>query len=294
MAAGLPPIACGTGATPAPAGVIVTCPDSVPEGEPFQVQLSVSAGVQSLTVSWQGLHMQPTRIPDEGQRLPLMLGMGLRERQSEDAPLLAVSWRTPAGPDSLSRRVRRAGKAYPEQRLDVDSRYSEPSAEQLARNERERAQVRAALATVSPQRLWRAPLTRPVPGELRSDFGLRRVFNGVAGSPHAGVDLRAAEGDAVLACADGRVILVGDHFYAGKSIYIDHGQGLISMVFHLSEIAVREGDVVTAGQRIGRAGATGRVTGAHVHWGASLWGQLVDPLVLMAITAKEPGSAGGP
>ena len=269
----------------AAAGLFVAAPDSVPEGTAFMVTVSAPAGSPPLEAAWLGHKLHPAwAVAGEGLEARLLLGLGMREKLEGDEHELELR----CGDEIVLRSIRRAPRSYPEQHLDVPRKYTELSEENLARHERERAAVREALDRVSPGEAWSLPLTRPVPGEVSSDFGLRRFFNGEPKQPHGGVDLRGAEGTPVRACADGVVTLAGDHFFAGGSVYLDHGQGLVSMAFHLSEILVKEGQRVRRGQIIGRIGETGRVTGPHLHWGVSLQGQLVDPLLLLDNPAPGP------
>lgn len=185
--------------------------------------------------------------------------------------------------------VRRAGRAdtqvtytieakqYAEQHLKVPQRTVDLSKEDLARYDRERARQNEVIATFSEQ--WPSALRMrpPTPGVRSSSFGLRRVFNGQPRNPHSGMDIAAASGTPVVAPAAGRVIDAGDYFFNGNTVWIDHGAGLLSMLCHLSAIDVKPGDEVTPGQRIGAVGATGRVTGAHLHWSISLNRTMVDP-----------------
>jgi murein DD-endopeptidase MepM/ murein hydrolase activator NlpD len=170
-----------------------------------------------------------------------------------------------------------APKAYAEQRLTVKRKYVAPSEEQLARYRREAALSRAALTTFSPDSPERLRFALPVEGPRTSPFGLQRFFNGEPRRPHSGLDLAAPAGTPVKAPARGRVVEIGDFFFNGNSVFVDHGRGLISMYFHLQRIDVRPGDVVEAGAVLGTVGATGRVTGAHLHWGVALNGTSVDP-----------------
>ncbi|MBX3687468.1 MAG: peptidoglycan DD-metalloendopeptidase family protein [Rhodocyclaceae bacterium] len=173
-------------------------------------------------------------------------------------------------------------KRYPVQHLVVrNKRHVDPDPEDLARWEREkRLQDDAKL-------IWRAietgppALALPVRGRRSSAFGLRRTFNGEPRAPHRGLDIAVPRGTPVAAPAAGEVTLTGDYFFNGKTVFIDHGQGLISMLCHLDSIGVHTGEIVKTGQAIGRAGATGRATGPHVHWSVFLNGTAVDPSLLL-------------
>jgi hypothetical protein len=164
---------------------------------------------------------------------------------------------------------------------------------ELSKADQERAAaekilVDKALNTVSPVRLWSGEFLEPVNASINSSFGRRTRMNGVLNPrPHAGADYRAPEGAPVRAPATGQVILTGNHFFAGNSIYIDHGQGLISMYFHLSEILVTDGQMVEKGDEpIGLVGKTGRVTGAHLHYGIYLNRARIDPSVFRKLTTN--------
>lgn len=124
-------------------------------------------------------------------------------------------------------------------------------------------------------------LHQPVEGRYSSPFGLRRFFNKQPRKPHSGLDIAAPTGTSIQAAASGTVIETGDYFFNGKTVFVDHGSGLISMYCHMHQIDVKTGDKVTRGQHIGQVGATGRVTGAHLHWSISLNGALVDPLLFL-------------
>jgi murein DD-endopeptidase MepM/ murein hydrolase activator NlpD len=171
-------------------------------------------------------------------------------------------------------------KTYPVQRLTLPEKMVNLSQKNLSRHYKEKEAVSEVLGHRSQGRFWTLPLARPVPGEVSSAFGLKRIINDQPRSPHRGVDFRGGMGVPVVACADGIVDLVGDHYFAGRSVYVDHGQGVMSMYFHLSEIDVREGQVVRRGEVIGRMGKSGRATGPHLHFGLYLLGEPVDPLPL--------------
>ncbi len=154
---------------------------------------------------------------------------------------------------------------------------------------RERKEVQAALATTSPKKLWQGPWTDPVGGGVSSAFGRQTRINGVLNPrPHAGTDFEAAEGTPVRAPAAGVVILTGFHFFAGGSVYLDHGQGLISMYFHLSQIEANPGDKIKKGELLGLSGSTGRVSGPHLHYRIYLGQARIDPVAFHRLTALLP------
>mgnify|MGYP006140650059 FL=1 len=168
-------------------------------------------------------------------------------------------------------------KRYAEQRLKVAPKTVDLSPEDLARFERERDHQKTVMATFSEPAPGDLRMRVPVAGRRSSSFGLRRVFNGQARSPHSGMDIAAPTGTPVNTPLPGRVIDTGDYFFNGQTVWLDHGGGLLSMVCHLSAIDVTTGDVLDAGQRLGAVGATGRVTGPHLHWGVMLNRAMVDP-----------------
>ncbi len=175
-----------------------------------------------------------------------------------------------------------APKTYAEQKLTVEPRKVDPLPEDEKRIEAESARSEKALATFSEDLVptWR--WTAPVPGERSSSFGLRRVFNGQPRNPHSGMDIAAATGTPIRSPAAGRVLDTGDFFFNGNTVFVDHGHGVVTMYCHLSRIDVKPGDVVTTGQTLGLVGATGRVTGPHLHWGVGVNRAMVDPALFLA------------
>jgi len=181
-------------------------------------------------------------------------------------------------------------KQFPTRQLSVDSKYVSPPQSELDRIAQERRRVSRIFATTTPERFWRGPFLRPVPGETGSGFGKRSVYNGKPRSPHTGTDFRATKGTPIKAPNNGRIVLVKELYFAGNTVIIDHGLGLYSYFAHLSEFRVEEGDAVETGQVIGLVGATGRVTGPHLHWTVRLSEARVDPLSLMNVLKTAGGS----
>ena len=175
-------------------------------------------------------------------------------------------------------------KDYGVRRMTLPREMVELDAPTLERVLREIETVKGIFSTSSDDPLWRGSWARPVHGSIVSPFGCRNIINGVERSPHSGVDLKAPTGTPVRASNRGIVALVADHFFSGKSIFIDHGGGSFSMYFHLSHVSVRAGELVEKGDGIGLSGSSGRVTGPHLHFGIRLNGTRINPLRLIEIS----------
>jgi murein DD-endopeptidase MepM/ murein hydrolase activator NlpD len=172
-------------------------------------------------------------------------------------------------------------KSFPEEHLSVQSKYVEPPPEVQKRLASEREKVSDVYRSRRPVPPADVAFVRPVPGDPTSIFGTRRLFNDQPRSPHPGLDLRAASGTPVLSSGDGLVTLAQDLYYSGNTVIVDHGGGLFTIYAHLSEITVEEGEEVDAGAPLGKSGATGRVTGPHLHWGAKIGSRPFDPTALL-------------
>ncbi|MEC7991062.1 MAG: M23 family metallopeptidase [Pseudomonadota bacterium] len=170
-------------------------------------------------------------------------------------------------------------KRYTEQRITLQNKEMvSPNPKQLERIRAESKRQRAIYATVSAPMDLSTGFSMPLEGITTSLYGHRRFFNDQPRSPHSGLDIAAPTGTPIVAPAQARVALVDDLYYNGKSVFLDHGQGLITMYCHLSEQTVSTGELVQQDQVIGLVGATGRVTGPHLHWSVSLNGYRIDPL----------------
>ena len=177
----------------------------------------------------------------------------------------------------------------PKEKLDVASQFGEPLDSALEARVAREAAIAHEIGRRSHEtpRLWTAPFARPRPSAITSRFGAGRTFNGAVTSRHLGVDLRGAAGAPVRAANRGVVVALDTFYLGGRIAYIDHGEGLVTAYMHLSKFLVAVGDTVARGQRIGLVGATGRVTGPHLHWAARYGTLTVNPLDLLTLPASR-------
>jgi len=266
------------------------CPEEVCLGEPFPVSIWTEKKLERVDLGWlsHSLISSPRKMR-EGWIYEFILGSDVK-RDERGTHLLYVTLRSPEGDIAFSWQIRILGKTYPEERLSVPGEMVTPPETVLGRIARERKAVHEALGTITPDTMWQRPFSVPLSGDITSCYGKNRYYNGRKGSRHGGVDLRAVPGTPVKAVADGMVILTGDHYFAGKSVYVDHGNGLISMYFHLSSICVEKGEKVLSGETVvGLSGSSGRVTGPHLHLGISIDGDMVDPVGLFTLPSEGKG-----
>lgn len=260
--------------------LVLAAPGRVGVGQPFIVRLTSDLPLGNVTVYWQGKEVVPSISVWNNRHIALaMLGTDVLNAKPGKEELSVIA--SIDGKENTFRRtIQLTAKSYPKQELTLPEKMVTPPAEVYDKIKQDRAEVAEALGTTSPQRIWRLPFYRPVDGKITSLYGLQRILNGKPKNPHRGLDFRAPMGTPIHSVADGTVILVGDHYYAGNSIYIDHGNGVVSMYFHSSEVVVKEGDTVERGQIIAKAGKSGRATGPHLHLSVAILGKLVDPAPL--------------
>jgi hypothetical protein len=235
----------------------------------------------------------PVQVEAFGRRLPAffaadhtwkaLVGVDFDARKGT-YPLMVTAR---AGPRSFEEttRLEIEPRTFPTRRLSVNPAFVNPPPELETRILREAHELEALWSASAPSKLWDGPFVPPVSARPTGQFGTRSLFNGQPRSRHAGEDFPAPEGTPVVAPNAGRIVLARDLYFAGNTVVIDHGLGCFSLLEHLSSIDVAEGDQVRPTQPIGRVGATGRVTGPHLHWAVRLSGARIDPLKLLAVPA---------
>ena len=231
----------------------------------------------------------------DGKSVPFWQEEG---RETAQAGLLGVDLEKPPGRYELkvtaqnaagekivcsARIAVKAGK-FTTERLQVGKQFVEPNPEQVKRANQERDRLREIFDRVTTERLWNGRFRVPLDGVTSgSNFGKRRILNGNPGSPHGGVDLPGATGTPVHAAQRGKVVMAEELFFAGNAVILDHGLGVYTLYGHLSEIGVKVGDTVEKGTVLGKVGATGRVTGPHLHWGLTVERARVNPFELIKL-----------
>jgi murein DD-endopeptidase MepM/ murein hydrolase activator NlpD len=261
------------------------------QGQALELRHPDEAGLRAVEARWEG-HVFP--FAHRGASWIAIVGVDLDAKPGAHLAELTLRYddgRTRTASDTVTVKA----KKFPTTELEVDDRYVELSAEDAARANREALETDAIYATLTPESYWTEPFVAPIPGAKDGrNFGHRRVFNGQPRAPHSGADLRADVGTPIYAANRGRVVLAKDLFYSGNAVFIDHGLGVFSAYLHLSKIEVAPGTMVERGQRLGLAGATGRVTGPHLHWGVRIVDARVDPFSLLKLEPASPPAAAPP
>jgi len=227
----------------------------------------------------------PEPRPEEPKGFVALLGVDMQDEPGTHE--LAVEIKTGEHVRQLSYNILVVKEKFRVEHLKLPKDKVDLDDKSLTRWKAEQEQVKQALATDSRMRLWQAGFLEPVAGRRTGIFGSVRIMNGQARNPHNGEDIGAPLGAEVSVTNDGIVRLTVDHIFSGKGVYVDHGLGFYSMYFHLSDVLVKEGDLVKAGQAVGRVGATGRATGPHLHWGVKLNGARVNPYALLDLPFQQ-------
>lgn len=259
---------------------------AVAPGEPVRVVVHAPAKLASLHATFLGesvFMMRAGDPTDEAVAAEVWSGWGMVGLDQTPGPVaVEVRGSTEDGREALGTlAVSVKPKDFPSEELTVAPKFVTPPPEVQERLEKERAKLRQVYVRRTPLPLPSKPFARPVPGDPTSTFGTRRLYNGKPRSPHPGLDLRAAEGTPIHSSGPGRVVVAQDLYYSGNTVIVDHGGGLYTIYAHLSFIQVSEGSEVEQGQVLGLSGATGRVTGPHLHWGAKIGNRPFDPMALV-------------
>ena len=266
-----------------------TKPVEVLQGEIAELQIP-SHGLSAVT-GWLGKQIIPFYRNGEGTYAALV---GIDLEAKPGTVKVVVKSTTDAGAHHetvIALRIK--PKLFKKESFSVAAEFDSLSEEVLERIRREQDEFSRVFASSAPQRLWEGAFVPPVSAEVSSPFGYRRVINGMPRAPHTGTDLRVPTGTEVRASNNGKVVLLGDFFFSGRSVILDHGGGLYTMYFHLSEFRVEEGTTAGKGDVIGLSGMTGRVTGPHLHWGARLNNARIDPFELVGkLLGKSDNPAG--
>lgn len=253
------------------------------QGGLLEVEVRSGSPLAELKAQWAG-HTLPFWADDSHDDVRrALLGIDL-ERPAGRYDLTLAGQLQSGHPLSCSAVVSIKAGRFAIERLRVAQQFVEPSPKDLERAKQETQRLREIYASVTPERLWQGKFRLPLDGvQTARNFGRRRVLNGQPGSPHSGVDIPAVTGTPVHAAQRGRVVLAEPLYFSGNTVVLDHGLGLYTLYGHLDSIAVAAGDLVEASALLGKVGATGRVTGPHLHWGLVVNEARVNPLQLVAL-----------
>lgn len=250
-----------------------------------------------VTAEWNSKNVPFWQISSERSDSPKVAAVDLREAilgvDLEKAPgaypvVVHLQW-SDGKPTSCTLQIPIHAGKFAIEKLQVGKEFVEPSPEQIKRANEERDKLRAIFDQVTPEKLWDGGFRVPLDGVTTGgNFGKRRVLNGQPGSPHSGVDFPSPTGTPIHAAQSGRVALAQELFFSGNTVVVDHGLGIYTFYGHLSEIDVKVGDDLQPGQVLGKVGATGRVTGPHLHWGLTVERARVNPLQLVKLLTDSP------
>ena len=262
------------------AEIVLTLADSIlVQGEITRIEIPFSVEIDTVTGTFSGKSLPFVQSKQGG--FYTLLGVDM-DTKPGIYPLFVEIGRENGTFKTIMREIKVLDAKFPVQELTLEPAKVFPDAAATARIQRENKLRNDKWSRWAQEAFWSNRFIPPLDGEMKR-FGHRRIINKAPRSPHSGVDISADEGTPVICPANGKIILTGDFFFSGKSIYIDHGLGLIGMFFHLSRIDVSEGDMVKQGQVLGAVGSTGRVTGPHLHWGIRYRGSRINPSSLLEL-----------
>jgi murein DD-endopeptidase MepM/ murein hydrolase activator NlpD len=251
-------------------------------GEVVRFEVVTDPGVSALSGSFFGAALSFVRSPgNAGGPTWIAWGVIPLDAAAGASPYQLSARRSDGTSETKRGELAVVEKTFPEQRLTVESKFVNPPGSAQKRIAREKKELGAIYARRTAMAPPSAPFAKPVPGDPTSEFGTRRFFNGESRAPHPGIDLHADTGTPVLVSGPGRVALAKDLYYSGGTVIVDHGGGLFTIYAHLSKIEVKDGATLATGDLVGLSGATGRVTGPHLHWGARVGEAIFDPRALL-------------
>lgn len=254
----------------------VSCePTRIVNGSPVLIRVTTSRPVRTLAGKWLGHDISFSA--DAGQKTWFALAGASLETKPGTYPLELSAESQPGQSLTYKKGIRVQRQRYPRVTLTVAGKYTAPDPEQLRQIEHDKEVKAEVFKSSRPDREWKGPFERPAKAEISGVFGTQRVFNGTVQSTHQGLDFRVTSGTPVTAVNSGTVILARPLYFEGNCVVIDHGQGLLTLYLHLSEIRVKEGSAVTKNELIGLSGGTGRATGPHLHLAVRWQGIYLNP-----------------
>jgi murein DD-endopeptidase MepM/ murein hydrolase activator NlpD len=253
-------------------------------GVPIFLQVTPITPLQSMTGTWLGHEL--TFDHAGGKNWFVLAGVSLETRPGR-YPLKVEAVTTAGKHVHFEQELLVGREKYPAIELKVSKQYTEPNPEQQTEIKQAQDIKHEAFNKITPERGWSGMFAAPVNAPSSDIFGTRRVFNGVTKSVHQGLDYRVGPGTPVMAINSGTVLLARFLYFEGNCVVVDHGQGLLSLYLHLSELKVKEGEHIDRGEEVGLSGATGRATGPHLHLAVRWQGVYVNPAVLLRLPLPE-------
>ncbi len=277
---------------PCAAGVEVTAPTLSPaQGQLMLLMITSPAPLEDLKAGWAGQSLHFWQAQEGENTYNAFLGVDLLKKPGTyPMSISAMLGNGERVGCSVSLSIQKGD--FIVERLNVENRYVELSQEDLERSRRESARIRKIFSSVTPEKLWQGEFRLPLGERFKGsgNFGKRRILNDQPRSPHSGEDFSAPTGTPIHAPQRGRVVVVQDLFFSGNTVVLDHGFGLYTYHCHMSAFSVEEGDMVEAGTVLGKVGATGRVTGPHLHWTVRLNNLRVNPRDLIELFSDTADS----